>query len=111
MVLVSNLNHKRHFDAYEVSSLSRDLDKADYPTLIEDLMYNEIYQLKPVTDTSQYSYAVSYYQAAMLYNAYNKNGDTAKAQETAALMKEYLSHIQDTTVLNALSELDASLAQ
>ena len=92
-------NHGK--SAYQYSELQKCAEKRDYPELISMLAYNEIYGLKTEKDTAEFSTLAEYYENAMLYHAYEKNGDAEITEEYAEKLDVLLNGMNDEDIIKA----------
>lgn len=70
-------------------TLMRQLNGRQYDMLVENVYRNEARGAKAEGDMAQIYAAAYYYEAAMLYNAYQKAGNKEQAQEKYARMQTY----------------------
>ena len=90
-------------------NMIRRLERGDYNGLVETMYYNKMGGATVDTDSS---YAVpyaaaDYYEAAFLYYAYAKSGDTGKASEYKEAMDKLRSSLGDYSYI--ADEIDTFL--
>lgn len=90
-------------------SMIRNLERRDYDNLVESKYINELSGVTAVSDpayTVPYA-AADYYEAAFIYNASEKTGDSTKASEYKKIMDESRTVLGDYEYL--ADEIDSFL--
>lgn len=90
-------------------SMIRKLERGDYSGLVEDKYFNELSGVTVISDSSyKIPYAAAdYYEAAFIYNACERTGDSTKALQYKKVMDEARTVLGDYEYL--ADEIDSFL--
>lgn len=100
--LADRLSGREPYEYSEFAGAARDLD---FPELSEMAARNRILEKKTNINTSQFEALSDYYEASVLYHAYQKDGQPEKAAEYLSVMQSIESALTDPDVIAAVEAL------
>ncbi|MDO4622290.1 MAG: hypothetical protein Q4B22_04985 [Eubacteriales bacterium] len=96
---------RRSTYANEYSYMIRALERGDYPEAAKMAMENEVQGVKSKEDTTEFGYFAAYYEASMLYSAYQKTGEKEKAAAQKKIMDENYGRLTEAELIRAADQL------
>lgn len=91
--------------SYTTSEILRSMDGENYPEVADMAHYDKANGVTGIDKLDEFLALARYYEASVVYHAYEGAGDTEKADRQQEIMQEYYDQLSDEDIIKAADSL------